>query len=92
MNLSATNWNVVSKALMGASGMLAVKLVQTGWRKLQKEEPPLNPASPRVKWKEAIILTTATGVIGGVIKLALSRGLASVWLKNGGKLPDKHSA
>lgn len=90
MNLSAKNWGFISKALMGASGIVAVRLVQAGWRKLHKEDPPLNPASPKVSWSEAIVLTTASAVIGGIIKLGMSRGLAAVWLKKGGELPDKH--
>ena len=92
MDLSARNWNVVSKAIMGASGILAVKLVQIGWRTLHREDPPVNPASPKVSWKEAIALTTATGVLGGLIKLSLSRGIASYWLNKGGALPDKKKA
>ncbi|NNC87144.1 MAG: DUF4235 domain-containing protein [Akkermansiaceae bacterium] len=51
-------------------------LVGSVYKAVRDEDPPVNPAAPRVGWKDAMVWTVVTGVAGGLVKLAVRRVLA----------------
>ncbi len=48
-----------------------------GYQALTHSDPPKNPAHPDVEWKDAILWTVFSGVIGGLARLAVRRWLAT---------------
>lgn len=48
-----------------------------GYRAVTKHDPPRNPANPEVDLQDAIAWTVASGIIGGLARLAARRYLAS---------------
>lgn len=51
-------------------------LAGRGYESITKQEPPRNPADPGVEWKDAIIWTVISGIVGGLARLVARRLLA----------------
>lgn len=85
-------WQAVSSTSAIAAGVLARKSLQAGWEKAKKEEPPLNPESRDVSWKDAIIWTIATGVTVGLARLIARRLAAQSFEKWHGHVPIKETS
>lgn len=62
-------------AAVGAS-ILAREFLEAGWRTTLDRDPPKNPASSQVKWKEALLWGATSGAIVGLARIA-SRRLSS---------------
>ena len=60
--------------MIAARGARAV--TGKGYSLLTSEDPPRNPASPEVEWKDAIVWTIVSGIVGGLARLAVRRALA----------------
>lgn len=56
------------------------KVVGAGYRLVTDEDPPRNPASRDVRWRNAIIWSVVTGAIGGLARLTVRRALVSAEL------------
>jgi hypothetical protein len=71
-------WRVVALA----SGAAAAALVRQGavmaWRTGRNEEPP-NPASPSVRWRDALIWSVSLAIGIGVARVVAERGAAAAW-------------
>ena len=63
-------------ALPALAARLARSAAGAGYSAITHEDPPKNPAHPRVEWKEAIIWTVFSGAVGGLAQLAAQRWLA----------------
>lgn len=50
------------------------------YRITARTEPPRNPASPSVAWKEALVWATLAGVVGAVARLVVRRSLPHIGL------------
>ncbi len=48
-------------------------LVGHGYKVITKHDPPRNPASHEVEWKDAIVWTLVTGMVGGLARLVARR-------------------
>lgn len=59
-----------------AAAKLSRSLIGTGYQTIARREPPRNPASPEVEWKDAIVWSVLTGAAAGVTRLATRRALA----------------
>lgn len=75
------------KILTAGAALLAGVVVKAAltatWRKATKSEPPQNPDSPDVAWREAIVWTVASSVAVGIAGLVARRATAAL-------LPDGH--
>ena len=82
-------WTAV---VTGASalGMVAMRQgLNSAWRLAKEEEPPENPASSDVTWRDAIAWTLATSVVIGLGRLLTLRGAAAGWTHFTGKAPPE---
>lgn len=59
-----------------AGGLLARQIMKTGWKGAWGKEPPINPASREVDWKDALLWGAASGALVGAMRI-LSRRTAS---------------
>lgn len=59
-----------------AGGVLARQILNTGWKAARGEEPPENPASREVDWKDALLWGAVSGAFVGAMRI-LSRRTAS---------------
>jgi len=75
------------KILTAGAALLAGVVVKAAltatWRKATKSEPPQNPDSPEVAWREALAWTVASSVAVGIAGLVARRATAAL-------LPDGH--
>jgi hypothetical protein len=85
-----TGWNLVGGGTAALAGIAARSATKLGWKKLAHRDPPNNPASATVSWKEAIAWTVTTGVIVGLARLVARRGATSGWKKVEGRKPPLH--
>ncbi len=65
-------------AALGA-GFLAREFVKSGWRSALKREPPKNPTSAEVAWKDALLWGTASGAAVGLVRILARRGASQVY-------------
>ena len=68
-------------ALSGGAAMLASFVTRNalarGWNTATGEDPPLNPASWKTSWGEAVTWTVAVSIVAGLSQLAARRGIAA---------------
>lgn len=78
MKSSNKSWVLVAAGVLVplVAARAARGMVGRGYETITGEEAPRNPADPSVGWKEAVIFTAATGVVGGIAKLLVNRMLA----------------
>jgi hypothetical protein len=90
--------NVISRkavwALVGAGSAMAASTavehaLDTGWRRVRKDEPPRDPSMPGFSWPVALLWTVASATAVGVAQLAARRGAAAGWRKTTGKKPPR---
>lgn len=81
-------WTLVATAA-GAFGAFAVRNgLEKAWKVAHAgEDPPKNPASWDVSWRDAILWTVATGVVIGLGRLIAERSAATAWNRFTGQLP-----
>ena len=84
-------WLLVSTAAAAAAGFVVRNGIEMGWKFTRGEDPPKNPASYDVAWRDAIAWTITVGVCMGLGRLVAERGAASAWKAYKGKLPPLHS-
>jgi hypothetical protein len=80
-------WGLVAMASGALAGLAVRQALETGWQRVQREEPPENPASRQVGWGSALAWTVATSVAMGVGQLLAQRGAAAGWRKLRGRYP-----
>jgi hypothetical protein len=82
---------IVWLGLAAGAGALAAFAVRKGleraWRAATDEDPPQEPASPDVPWRDAIIWTAATGALGGIGQLLARRATEAGWHRVTGEHP-----
>lgn len=57
---------------------LSNKVLSAGWRKLTGNEPPAKNPDPNEAWRDIIIWSMISGLVGTVIKVAISRQIAQM--------------
>ncbi len=83
-------YDLLTKVATIAGAVGIRKLITKSWKGITKNDPPLNPASPGVLWKEALLWGAVTGMSVGITKIALRRLTASYWINNHGYKPEDH--
>ena len=80
------------QGVAGAAGLGAVRvskpLVERTWKAFTGSEPPGNPASAEVSWREAMLWALVTGAVLGVLRLVAQRLAAGAWRGVTGDYPD----
>ena len=80
-------WKILGTGGAIAAGIVARKLVTTGWIAATGKEPPVNPEDPEVSWPEAIGWAVASGAVIGVARLLAARKAAAYYTKSAGHPP-----
>jgi Protein of unknown function (DUF4235) len=70
-----------------AGATVARKTLHVGWKKATGKEPPTNPASPDVRWAEAVSWAVASAAAIAAAKLIAQRRVAATWRRASGVLP-----
>lgn len=65
--------DLVSSAASLGGVALANKVLTAGWKKLTGNEPPAKNPDPDVAWRDIIIWSLVSGLVGTVVKVAISR-------------------
>ena len=81
-------WVVVGYAAAMLAGVAVRRSLEGGWRKVRKEDPPRQPASPETTWTEALLWSALTGMAVGVARVIARRGAASGWRRATGRWPE----
>jgi len=66
----------VALAVPAIADRLARRLAGRGYSAWTGENPPRNPATPGVNWRDAIVWTALAGAIGGVARMASRKALS----------------
>lgn len=69
---------VTLAAAIGAT-LLTRKLLAGGWRQAVDRDPPKNPASPEVSWREALLWGAVSGAVIGVVRIASRRASSKAY-------------
>lgn len=64
--------------MLAARGARAV--TGKGYSLITNEDPPMNPASPDVEWKDALVWTVVSGIVGALARLVVRRAMADTRL------------
>ncbi|QDV86324.1 DUF4235 domain-containing protein [Stieleria magnilauensis] len=65
-------------AALGAT-LVARNALQAGWRTTLNREPPKNPASPEVDWKDALLWGAVSGALVGIVRIASRRASSGAY-------------
>ena len=68
-------------------GAMVRKGLEGAWKLAMHDDPPLDPSSREVAWREAILWTVASGVVIGLGRLIARRGAAAGWERLTGEAP-----
>ena len=82
-----TLWKVFGTAATFAVGHLVRDATRAGWRAAKNEDPPLNPASPKTTWRDALMWTAFSSLLVGLGRLFARRGAASLFESKTGRRP-----
>lgn len=64
---------IIAFAATTAAAIATRELLESGWRRTQDRDPPKNPESSEVTWKEALVLGTVSGALAGIIRIVARR-------------------
>ncbi|NND95745.1 MAG: DUF4235 domain-containing protein [Pirellulaceae bacterium] len=70
--ISTYESTVAFAAAMGAT-IIAREVLEATWRKTLDRDPPKNPTSSDVPWKEAVIWGVTSGALVGLTRIAARR-------------------
>ncbi|MFP4349788.1 MAG: DUF4235 domain-containing protein [Thermodesulfobacteriota bacterium] len=87
LSFKGKRWVLFSTGTTILAGILARSTIEKSWKLATKKPPPVNPASPKVDWLEAISWTAATGIGVSLGRLAARRGAAAAWKRTTGRRP-----
>jgi hypothetical protein len=68
-------------------GVIVRQGLERGWKLAMHDDPPLDPSSREVSWRDAILWTIASGVAMGLGRLIARRGAAAGWERLTGEAP-----
>src|SRR5580698_11543713 len=75
-------WKLVSTSTGMLCGLLARKLMRTGYTAISKDAAapsPFDPTKPRFSWPDALVWAAAAGIGLGVAKIVSARVAAFGW-------------
>jgi hypothetical protein len=82
-------WKAITLGSGALAGLLAQRLLQTGWRAVRGATPVPVPADRRSSWADALSWAVATGVGAGVARLVAIRTAARMWEASTHELPPE---
>ena len=85
MDTQKLKWLALTGAAAMTASILTRNLLRKGWNAATGDDPPLNPASGKTDWSEAVVWTVAVSVVAGLSQLAARRGIAGALDEN---VPD----
>lgn len=71
-------WILTSGLAASAAAFATQSVLKRSWNAATGDDPPLNPASSRTAWTEAVVWTVAASVVAGLSRLAARRATAAV--------------
>lgn len=74
-------WSLAAGSAAVVAGLTTQAALKAGWRKTRGSEPPDNPDSSEVAWRDALAWTAMTGATIGIARLVATRLTASGWKK-----------
>jgi hypothetical protein len=80
-------WTTVAAAAAMLGGTMVRRGLHQAWKLAKHEDPPLDPGSRDVTWRDAILWTVASGVLFGLGSLIARRGAAAGWDRLTGEAP-----
>ena len=80
-------YSILTKVAAIAGAIGTRQLIKSGWKGVTKNDPPKDPSSSSVLWKEAIMWGAVTGLTVGVMKVVSRRLTGAFWEKNIGPKP-----
>jgi hypothetical protein len=80
-------WMGVAAGATALGGRIVRQSLDRAWRVARDEEPPVDPGSRDVPWRDAILWTVATGVVVGLGQLLIRRGIEAGWTRVTGEDP-----
>ena len=80
-------WMAVAAGAAMLGGAMVRKGLEGAWKLAMHDDPPLDPSSREVAWREAILWTVASGVVIGLGRLIARRGAAAGWERLTGEAP-----
>jgi len=87
--MGALVWKVLGTSAAIGAGVVARKLVTSGWTAATGKEPPANPEDHEVSWPEAVGWAVASGAVVGVARLLATRKAAAYYTRSAGHPPKK---
>lgn len=80
-------WTLVAAGSAVLAGLTVRTAMKAGWRYWKDEDPPMNPADPKVDWVEAMVWAGASAAGVAVARLLARRGAAAGWRLVRGTMP-----
>ncbi|HEX6309466.1 MAG TPA: DUF4235 domain-containing protein [Longimicrobiales bacterium] len=74
-----TAWTAVAASAAALGGVLVRQGLNRAWKLAMQEDPPEDPSSREVTWRNAILWTVASGVVIGLGRLLARRSAAAAW-------------
>ncbi len=71
--------SVIAYATAAGAAFLTRQVLMAGWRRTLDREPPKNPASHEVDWKDALMWGALSGALVGVARIASRRMSTDVY-------------
>lgn len=71
--------NVLTFAVAAGTALVAREVLKGGWRAALGSEPPKNPASHQVDWRDAMLWGVMSGAIVGAARIASRRATSSAY-------------
>lgn len=80
-------WTLATTGAALAAASVTKKALTKGWV-AKRGKVPGNPASPDTTWGEALAWAVLSGLTIGVVRLIAQRGVAAIFQRRGGRLPE----
>lgn len=80
-------WFIVGAGSAVVAGAAVKRSLDAGWRAVTSKDPPDEPESLTIGWKDALLWTTVSAVAVGLAQLTARRGAAMGWRQVTGKRP-----
>lgn len=81
-------WTMASSATAIGAATIAKNVLTKRWAK-RRGKIPGNPATEDNSWGEAMAWAVVSGMVVGVVRLFAQRGVAEVFRRRLGAIPDK---
>jgi hypothetical protein len=73
------SWKMITLASGAVAGLVAQRILETGWKTVRAQSPPPVPADRSATWADALSWAIATGMGAGVARLVTIRIAARMW-------------